>query len=367
MKRIALLMLALASLAACNTSPEKFVISGSVDGIDQGMARVRVFQNGDYVYLDSIPVQDGTFTLQGSVDFPTYAYVEVDGIRNPLGFFVENDSIFVHMDKSNPGASSVEGSASNDILDSLYSGLNQEQQSLMEQYRAASIAGDTALTNSLIPRFNELYEQRNQITQDYIDNNKSSVITPYLVRTNNIYSLSWEQLDSLVATFDPALEASPYTKFFHDRVATLKRVDIGQPAPDFTQADTSGNPLSLSSLIGKSDLLLVDFWASWCGPCRRENPNIVAIYRDYHDKGFDVLGVSLDRQGEGDRWKQAIRSDSLSWHHMSDLQYWNNAAAKLYGVMAIPHSVLLDKNGIIIAQDLRGDDLRNKVAELLDK
>ena len=122
--------------------------------------------------------------------------------------------------------------------------------------------------------------------------------------------------------------------------------------------------LSLSELVGKSKLLLIDFWASWCSPCRAENPNVVAVYNDYHEKGFDVLGVSLDMEKE--KWVAAIEKDGLIWHNISDLKYWQNEAAQSYGISSIPSNLLLDEKGIIIAKNLRGEDLRNKVQELLN-
>ena len=146
-------------------------------------------------------------------------------------------------------------------------------------------------------------------------------------------------------------------------IAILQRVDVGQPYLDFTQETPEGDLLSLSELVGKSKLLLVDFWASWCGPCRAENPNVVEVYNKYHEKGFDVLGVSLDMQK--DSWIKAIQDDGLIWHNISDLKYWNNEAAKSYGISSIPSNLLLDENGIIIAKNLRGEDLRNKVEDIL--
>ncbi len=113
----------------------------------------------------------------------------------------------------------------------------------------------------------------------------------------------------------------------------------------------------------RGKIVLIDFWASWCGPCSKENPNVVAAYKKYNDKGFDILGVSLDRDAES--WKEAINEDGLTWSHVSDLQYWNNAASKMYGVMSIPSNVLLDGNGVIIARDLTGDALTSKLEEVI--
>ncbi|MEZ4987675.1 MAG: TlpA disulfide reductase family protein [Saprospiraceae bacterium] len=136
---------------------------------------------------------------------------------------------------------------------------------------------------------------------------------------------------------------------------------VGGEAPDFSQNDPDGNPIQLSSLRGK--LLLVDFWASWCGPCRRENPNVKRVYEAYKDKGFEILGVSLDSSRE--RWLGAIEQDGLPWLHVSDLKGWQNAVAKLYSVSSIPHTVLLDAEGRILARGLRGEQLEQKVAEIL--
>jgi peroxiredoxin len=149
--------------------------------------------------------------------------------------------------------------------------------------------------------------------------------------------------------------------FLDQQISQLKSsTEIGDEAPDFSAATPEGGTKSLKSLRGK--VLLVDFWASWCGPCRRENPNVVAVYNKYKDKGFDVLGVSLDQ--DATRWKSAIEQDKLSWHHVSDLGGWGSAPAKLYKVTGIPQTLLLDKNGVIIAKNLRGPALEEKLKEI---
>ena len=144
----------------------------------------------------------------------------------------------------------------------------------------------------------------------------------------------------------------------------MKVVSVGQKAPDFTLNDVNDNPVPLSSKIG-TKLLLIDFWAAWCGPCRGENPNVVKVYNEFHKKGFDVFGVSLDRTKE--EWVKAIADDKLKWTHVSDLQEWNSAAARLYVINSIPANFLLDETGTIIARNLRGEELYNKVNEILGK
>jgi peroxiredoxin len=146
-----------------------------------------------------------------------------------------------------------------------------------------------------------------------------------------------------------------------DKLVTFdKTAAVGQPAPDFKQNDTAGHPVSLSSFRGK--YVLLDFWASWCGPCREENPAVVSAYGKYHPRGLEILGVSLDQKE--DSWKKAIRADKLTWTHLSDLQYWNNAVAKLYGVQGVPQNFLIDPGGKIIARGLRGQDLDKKLEEI---
>ncbi len=146
------------------------------------------------------------------------------------------------------------------------------------------------------------------------------------------------------------------------QIAGMRSFTIGAEAPDFAQATPEGKLLKLSDLRGK--VVLIDFWASWCGPCRRENPNVVRMYNVYKDKGFEILGVSLDRDRQ--RWLDAIQADGLTWPHVSDLQQWSNAAAQLYGVNSIPHTVLLDKEGRILARNLRGEALERKLAEIFN-
>jgi len=169
------------------------------------------------------------------------------------------------------------------------------------------------------------------------------------------------KLGNAIKSLDKSLHSTKYFKTLEAVYPIVKKTAIGQPAIEFAQNDPDGKPINLSDFRGK--VVLVDFWAAWCGPCRAENPNVVEAYKKFKSKGFTVLGVSLDKDKA--KWLEAIEKDGLTWPQVSDLKYWDNAVAKMYGVRAIPANVLVGKDGKILAKNLRGDKLHEKLAELL--
>jgi peroxiredoxin len=173
------------------------------------------------------------------------------------------------------------------------------------------------------------------------------------------------ELDSLFNGLSPELKNTEAAHVFVNSLNELKHTAVGVTAPDFTQNDENGQPVTLSSFRGK--YVLLDFWASWCGPCREENPNVVKAYDRFKNKNFTILSVSLDKADGKNSWLAAIKNDGLTWTQVSDLKFWSNGAALLYYVTSIPSNFLIDPNGKIIARDLRGQDLENKLEEVLGK
>jgi peroxiredoxin len=241
-------------------------------------------------------------------------------------------------------------------IDAIYKKLN----SLWTEFQQADSRGDTAIANEIETQMETLYETVEATQLKFLDENPASYVAPFVAQSLH-YQKEAKEIEELLAKLDPMLDATTLVASMKKRVEVLKSVAVGKTAPDFTQNDPEGNPISLSSL--KGSYLLIDFWASWCGPCRRENPNIVRAYEKYHDKGFEILGVSLDNSREN--WLRAIEDDKLTWYHVSDLGYWSNQAAALYGISSIPSSLLLDPEGVIIAKNLKGKDLHEELEKLL--
>jgi peroxiredoxin len=228
-------------------------------------------------------------------------------------------------------------------------------------YETADNKKDKKATDSLDKKYETLNLEQKQLVSDYAKSHPSSIIAAYEIYNNFSYNTRLGQIDSLYKLLDTTVRVTYFGKELENIIEKTKLTAIGNPAPEFTSNDASGKTISISSFKGK--YVLIDFWASWCGPCRLENPNVVKAFRKFHDKGFDIFGVSLDETKP--EWLQAIKKDGLNWTQVSDLKGWKADAVTLYGVKGIPMNYLLDKNGIIVAKGLRGEELDGKLTELL--
>jgi peroxiredoxin len=356
----------LLSFISCKTKiTDGYTINGTISGADTGWILLKKREEGKMITADSLQIKEGKFTFTGKVEMPEMYYLKLMNMDGALPFFIENTAITMTVYADSIDKSVVTGSATHDAFtayqkeESVY---NLKMEELYGEYMTAKEANDSVSLKKVEANYDSVQNAQSVFTKEYILKNGKSVVAAYLA-ISNAYAYKLEDLQAINKAMDPAIANSVYVKKLAEREALLIKIQPGQPAPDFTMNDTTGKPVSLSSLKGQ--VVLVDFWASWCGPCRAENPNVVAAYKKFSSKGFTILGVSLDTDKE--KWLQAIAKDGLVWQHVSDLIGWDNAAAKQYGVMSIPANFLLDKEGKILATGLRGEDLEKKLEEVLAK
>ena len=280
--------------------------------------------------------------------------------------FLENSQISVSGATLNRDSVTISGSSIQDALTKFnegQEGFYKEIDKMEIDYMAAGEIEDTVTMNQIDLDFDVVFDKINDYIVKYIGDNTSSVLAPYLLLSYLGNDFTADQMDSTLTTFSKEIIDSKYVLKIQEKSAKLRITEVGAVAPLFTQNNPEGNPISLESFRG--EYLLIDFWASWCGPCRKENPNVVAAYNKYHAMGFDILGISLDDDKE--KWLSAIDKDGLDWSHVSDLKSWSNEVGQLYGVNSIPHSILLNQDGVIIAKNLRGEELHEKLEEVFLK
>jgi len=367
MKKLIYLFTIAAIAVSCSSKPG-FVVTGNISGADTGMVFLQKRAAGTIVTLDSARIRKGSFTMKGTIDYPQMVILSLRGAHGGKMFFIENSDINIAGNKDSLYVASVSGSATQaeyEAYIALFDDMNKKMEAVYGEYQKARAAGNQPLTDTLEKKLDAMDGEMLNIKKDFISKHPSSYVTPTVVNEISYY-LDVPEMESMLTSLDTTLNKVATVVSLKERLNIMKSVAIGQKAPDFTLNDVNGNPVSLSSKTGgKTKLLLVDFWASWCGPCRGENPNVVKVWTAYNKKGFDVFGVSLDKSA--DSWKKAIADDKLTWTQVSDLQYWNSAAAKQYAVNSIPSNFLIDGNGVIIGHNLRGEDLYKKVEEVLGK
>lgn len=363
MKKIIYLVVLAALIAGCNSKPH-FVVKANIAGSDSLTFLLQKRGLTKYITIDSVISKKGVFKMEGTVEYPDMVMLTAIDAGKRASFFLENSEIEITGQIDSLADIKVTGSKTQDEFKAFLTAnkvLGEKYTGLQNDYQLAAQANDTAKQSSIEKELKSLEGDNTKMQKDFIKNNPASYCTPLLLESISL-DMEPDEIEADIKSLDTNVAKVQIIKDLSGRVKALKNVAVGQKAPDFTMNDVNGTPVSLSSKFG-SKLLLIDFWASWCHPCRMENPNVVKVYNEYHKKGFDVIGVSLDRSKED--WVKAIADDKLTWTHVSDLQYWNNAAAKLYAVNSIPANFLLDENGVIIGKNLREGDLYNKVKEIL--
>ena len=351
------------ALAACSNDPA-YKISGTIENVADGeYVYLSEAKGRELVKLDSAVVTAGAFTFEGRQDAAInriITYTPAEGRAPRYDFFLENGNIAMTLGKEN---SSVTGTPNNDIYQAYKNEiqpLDKQYGDLYKQYRAEGTTDEQKV--ELEKQMEEIDNKMNALTFSTIENNIVNPVGIHLWPSNS-YSMELSQLQALAAKVPAEFKTVPSIEKLLNRIVVLEKTAVGQKFTDFTMNDPEGNPVKLSDIIAKNKYTLIDFWASWCGPCRMEMPNVVAAYKEFHKKGFGIVGVSLDRDAEA--WKKGIKDLGMTWDHMSDVKFWDCEGAKLYGVNSIPATVLVAQDGTIVARNVRGEAIKEKLAELL--
>lgn len=310
---------------SCNQGSH-YSIEGSVNA-GNGYVYFQKFRNKMFFVTDSARIENGRFSFRGKVDRPALYGLTTDRSESfqPGLIFLENGKITVQMDTTDSRLIQVKGSASH---------------SLYESY---------------------LENRRNFNIDSFIAVHPGSPVAAYILYRDFSTRLSAEELEASLKKFDPDLHDISYLSDLSEVISAKKRLSTGNLAIDFSGISPEGTKIQLSDFRGK--YVLLEFWAAWCGPCRRENPNLVRVYDAFQNRGFEILGVSLDRNRED--WLKAIEDDRLNWSHISDLKFWDSEPARLYGIRHIPSNVLIDREGKILYRNLKSEDLGKVLENLL--
>ena len=369
MKKITLLVPALLlSLASCTTVEKNtFILNGSTD-LEDGKKIFRVQANaaGQPITIDTATVDKGKFSLKGAISQIDVNFLFVEGTQVNVPFILEEGEIEATLYKDSLSVVKLGGTSSNEDLN-VYrketQNLARAMNAIIQEAQEANRLGDNLLAQDLQQQYTDLQTQLSEYETAFVTTNTDSYISALILeRFLNQKTMPKDKVKELFATYSERIRSSKSGLNISNSInAPVNPTAIGEIAPLFEGPTPTGERIALESLRGK--VTIIDFWASWCRPCRIENPNLVRLYKRMHDKGLEIIGVSLDRNKAS--WERAIADDGLNWNHVSNLQYWSDPIAQLYGVRAIPAAFVLDREGRIVAKNLRGAQLDAKIEELL--
>ncbi len=365
-------------LLVCAQIPKPFSVIGKFGNLNAKI--YMAYQLGSNKILDSAQCINGYFTFKGDLIYPTPAILiadyknvgaaKLDGgpTADKLSFYLDKGII----NMSSPDSvykANITSSPINDQFKKLQA-INEDiaakrNAMIADEFKHADTSNKTSRQNQIQAKLKAIQTDYHTALKNFILTNPDSYLSLLALGSLGGHTPDPNEILPLLDGLSKEVKETETARLLRNAIEGLKSTAIGAMAPDFEQTDTLGHLVRLSSFRGK--YVLLDFWASWCGPCRQENPNVVKVYNQFKDKNFTIIGISLDRPDGGFAWLNAIKKDHLTWTQLSDLKFWNNAVAQLYQVQSIPKNFLIDPTGKIIAQDLRGDDLEAKLTEVLGK
>jgi peroxiredoxin len=334
-----------------------------MEGIDGRWVNLSRVVDRNYVVYDSVLVESGSRAiLSRSVEGVETMYLSVKGVRGSVQLLMENAEYTISGSMEKP-AIKTSSKAQNDLnaYNELTGEFYEKLASILETYYAAIERDDQAAADSILGAYILVNIEKGAVDSVFLAKNPSSFASVLILR-GSFYKMDVTRLEETLTSLDPSLHQMEEYDYIYGKMEKQKDVAVGKPLKEFELETPDGEMLKVSE-VHNGNVLLIDFWASWCGPCRRANPEIVELYDEYHGQGFEILGVSLDRDTAS--WRKAIADDNLAWSHISDVKGWNCEAARLYGVPSIPHTVLVDRDGIIRGNRLHGEELREAVESLL--
>lgn len=377
MKKITLLVASTLVLISCNNLKDnEFLITGTADGVKNGKkVFIETQTETGFIAKDTAVVENGKFELKGTSETIDLGFIRIEDQSISLPIILEEGKISVAIKTDTILNSKISGTDNNDKFQSFNDAskvvVNKKmkfEKANLERITAAKKANDTVTVNQIMKEYGKFQEDLNKVSKNFIKNNPDAYLSVLLLENFLMRQyLTAEEITSYFAKIDKSLLNTKSAKNIKKVLDAIKndpaaKVEVGGKAPDFSAKNPEGKQISLKESMGK--VTIIDFWASWCGPCRGENPNVVALYKEMHAKGLNIIGVSLDKDAA--KWKEAIAKDGLVWPQISNLKFWDEPIAKQYNVESIPATFILDAKGVIVARDLRGDALKAKVTELLN-